>query len=203
MVNHLRVPYDSAQHTLASLLPTSSAADHVLALPFHPSSNHPTPIDILLRKPRPRLFFPPLTLDVMLQDAFRGMSWVEFPTLHVYSRANWEASVARGEVAIVQPLLPTRGEKRKEDHGYQAPPEAEAEEVKRARISTESASAPAGHESQEAVEDAAEHEVEGENDNEDEDEAEMESAQELEEEITEHDIQVMQALGAAAAADMA
>lgn len=91
----------------------------MVVLPFHPSLDNPTPIDILLRKPRPRLFFPPLNPKEEIKNVFRGMSFVEFPTLHVWARDDWEKAVQEGTVAVVQPdpVPEGSGEKRKLNEG--------------------------------------------------------------------------------------
>jgi hypothetical protein len=196
-INHLRVLYAHPTQdlpTLASLLPPPiSSAEVVVVLPFHPSYSNPTPIDILLRQPRPKLFFPPLAVDKPLEEAFRGMSWVEFPVLRVMSKVDWERELKEGRVAIVTPAEGIgRVEKRQIDDGWGGRKKLRQDEgtvgVDEGRPTTEGAlsvAVPAGlaglgeYESDEEVD-----EVVG-------------------EEVTEEDIKIMRTLGAAAAADMA
>jgi hypothetical protein len=197
-INHLRVLYAHPTQdlpTLASLLPpTISSAEVVVVIPFHPSYSNPTPIDILLRQPRPKLFFPPLAVDKPLEAAFKGMSWVEFPVLKIMSRIDWEKELGEGRVAIVPPAEGIgRVEKRQIDDGWGGRKRMRHDEGTVTVGVVESVPAegavnvavPAGlaglgeYESDEEVD-----EVVG-------------------EEVTEEDIKIMRTLGAAAAADMA
>jgi len=188
-INHLRVLYAHPTQdlpNLASLLPpTISSTEVVVLLPFHPSYSSPTPIEILLRQPRPKLFFPPLAVDSVLQEAFRGMSWVEFPVLRVMSKVNWEKELKEGGVAIVPPAEGIgRVEKRQIDDGWGGRKRMKPDGGFGGAADTVSA-VPAGlaglgeYESDEEVD-----KVVG-------------------EEVTEEDIKIMRTLGAAAAADMA
>jgi hypothetical protein len=194
-INHLRVLYAHPTQdlpTLASLLPPPiSSAEVVVVLPFHPSYSNPTPIDILLRQPRPKLFFPPLQIDSTLEEAFRGMSWVEFPVLRVMSRIDWEKELGEGRVAIVPPAEGIgRVEKRQIDDGWGGRKKMRHDEGTLGVVGSApaegavNAAVPAGlaglgeYESDEEVD-----EVVG-------------------EEVTEEDIKIMRTLGAAAAADM-
>lgn len=161
-------------------------------LPFHPSYSNATPIDILLRQPRPKLFFPPLVTDCGLEQAFKGMSWVEFPVLKVMSRVEWEKELGEGRVAIVPPAEGIgRVEKRQIDDGWAGrkrtkvdsnATEESAQAAPAAVPASVSAAGLAGlgaYESDDDVDEAFDAE-----------------------EITEEDIKVMRTLGAAAAADM-
>jgi hypothetical protein len=197
-INHLRILYAHPTQdlpTLSSLLPPPiSSAELVVVLPFHPSYSNPTPIDILLRQPRPKLFFPPLAVDQPLEEVFRGISWVEFPVLRVMSRIDWEKELKEGRVAVVPPAEGIgRVEKRQIDDGWggrkkirQDPAEGIVGAVQGPPAEgVVSVAVPAGlaglgeYESDEEVD-----EVVG-------------------EEVTEEDIKIMRTLGAAAAADMA
>lgn len=195
-INHLRVLYAHPTQdlsTLASLLPSPiSSAEVVVILPFHPSYSNPTPIDILLRQPRPKLFFPPLAVDEPLEQIFKGMSWVEFPVLRVMSRIDWEKELKEGRVAIVPPAEGIgRVEKRQIDDGWSGRMKMRQDERTVGVVEGPPAEGavsvvvPAGlaglgeYESDEEVD-----EVVG-------------------EEVTEEDIKIMRTLGAAAAADMA
>jgi hypothetical protein len=156
----------------------------VLLLPFHPSYSNPTPIDILLRQPRPKLFFPPLAADKPLEAVFKGMSWVEFPVLRVMSRIDWEKELKEGRVTIVPPAEGIgRVEKRQIDDGWGGrkkikPDEGTVGVVEGAPAEgAVSVAVPAG------LAGLGEYESD--------------------EEVTEEDIKIMRTLGAAAAADMA
>jgi hypothetical protein len=206
-INHLRVLYASPTvdlPTLSTLLPTPiNAEDVVLLLPFHPSYYNLTPIDILLRHPRPRLFFPPIRSDVNLEEAFRGMSWVEFPVIQVMVKGEWEKKVTEGVVAVVPISIGERGEKRKFDPApmltASAMDQAEGGE-KKAKVLAGGGGGLAGlgdYDSASEDEGVVEDETEELNvvDADDGDGDGMV--------ITQEDVQVLHALGAAAAADMA
>lgn len=138
IITHTRVLISTNQSptlpTLSSLLPspldnssqpepnTNTGSRIIAALPFHPSLSNPTPIEILLRKPRPRLFFPLLSLSEPLAQVFRGTSFVEFPTVHIWSRDDWETALRDGSVAVVPPaVVDQRGMKRKSDDEIPVP----------------------------------------------------------------------------------
>lgn len=138
IITHTRVLISTNQSptlpTLTSLLPppldnssqpkpnTDTGSRIIAALPFHPSLSNPTPIEILLRKPRPRLFFPPLSLSEPLAQVLRGTSFVEFPTVHIWSRDDWETALRDGSVAVVPPaVVDQRGMKRKSDDEIPVP----------------------------------------------------------------------------------
>ena len=204
-LNHLRVIYASPTAelpTLSSLVPPPiQAGDIVLLLPFHPSYANPTPIDILLRHPRPRLYFPPLTMDIGLEEAFRGMSWVEFPVLTVMAKGEWQKKMREGVVAVVPSSIGERGEKRKFDPTPMAtdtPPSEGGE--KKPKTSAGGGLAGLGD-----YDSASEGEVEEETEGLDlvgaeDDDGHGEGGQMV---ITQEDVEVLHALGAAAAADMA
>ena len=190
-INHLRVLYAHPTQelpTLSSLLPPA-LGEVVILLPFHPSYSNPTPIDILLRQPRPKLFFPPLDTDKPLEEVLKGMSWVEFPVLRVMSKIDWEKELGEGRVAVVPPAEGIgRIEKRQIDDGWAGRKKMRQDEGNLGVIEGPPAVAvPAGlaglgeYESDEEVD-----EVVG-----------------AGEEVTEEDIKIMRTLGAAAAADMA
>jgi hypothetical protein len=201
-INHLRILYASPLSTipitevqdlptLSSLLPTLSVPV-VLLLPFHPSYSNPTPIDILLRQSRPKLYFPPLQLDCTLEEAFKGMSWVEFPVLRVMRREDWEKELAEGRVAIV---LPAEGigrvEKRQIDDGWAGRKKSKVDVDLGGTVST-----PAGSTSVTGLNDnGTPAGLAGLNDYESDEE-------DAGEEVTEDDIKLLRTLGAAAAADM-
>jgi len=190
-INHLRVLYAHPTQelpTLASLLPaTISSAEVTVLLPFHPSYSNPTPIDILLRQPRPKLFFPPLQTDKPLEEAFRGMSWVEFPVLRVMSRTDWEKELYRGRVAIVTPAEGIgRVEKRQIDEGWAGRKKLRQDPVEVKDVVEGTPVVPMG------LAGLGEYES---------DEEEVDEV--VGEEVTEEDIKIMRTLGAAAAADMA
>jgi hypothetical protein len=206
-INHLRVLYASPTTdlpTLSTLLPsTIKSEDVVLLLPFHPSYSNPTPIDILLRHPRPRLYFPPIISNVNLEEAFRGMSWVEFPVIQVIAKGEWEKKVTEGVVAVVPISMGERGEKRKFDPTPIATAtatntnQAESGE-KKVKVSVGGGGGLAGLGDYDSASDS-EGVVE--------DETEELNAVDAENGdgmvITQEDVQVLHALGAAAAADMA
>lgn len=166
-----------------------------MVLPFHPSLANPTPIDILLRKPRPKLFFPPLAADRPIsEDVFKGMSWVEFPVIHVWSQEDWRAAHEAGEVAVVPSSL-GGGQKRKMDAGTgdgaatkQSPDSHEGD--KRAKVVPSENGLGAGLLALTGYESEEDEEVEDVVDAADDDA------------VTEADLRVLHALGAAAAADM-
>lgn len=204
-VNHLRTLYASPTTeipTLSSLLPPPLKAEEiVLLLPFHPSYSNPTPIDILLRHPRPRLYFPPLLMNLGLEEAFRGMSWVEFPVLTVMAKGEWEKKMREGMVAVVPISQGERGEKRKFDPTPMAtadPPSMGGE--KKPKTSAGGGLAGLGD-----YDSASEGEVEEETGGLDVQGAEGGDGDGDGDEmvITQEDVQVLHALGAAAAADMA
>jgi len=191
-INHLRVLYAHPTQelpTLASLLPpTISSTEVKILLPFHPSYSNPTPIDILLRQPRPKLFFPPLEMNKPIEDAFRGMSWVEFPVLRIMSRVDWEKELSEGRVAVVPPAEGIgRVEKRQIDDGWGG--------RKKMRQDGGIEGAVEGPPAEGAVSVAVPAGLAG--------LGEYESDEEAGEEVTEEDIKIMRTLGAAAAADMA
>lgn len=191
-INHLRVL--SAHPTqelpsLSSLLPpTISSTEVTVLLPFHPSYSNPTPIDILLRQPRPKLFFPPLQIDKPLEEVFRGMGWVEFPVLRVMSRADWERELKEGRVAIVPPAEGIgRVEKRQIDEGWAGRKKMKQDPVEEVMGVVEGTPVvPMG------LAGLKEYESDGD-----------EVDEVVGEEVTEEDIKIMRTLGAAAAADMA
>jgi hypothetical protein len=190
-INHLRVLYAHPTQdlpTLASLLtPPISSAEVVVVLPFHPSYSNPTPIDILLRQPRPKLFFPPLAVDKPLEEVFKGMSWVEFPVLRVMSKVEWEKELGEGRVAIVPPAEGIgRIEKRQLDDGWAGRKKMRQDEGTVGAVQSVPAEG--------AVRVAVPAGLAG--------LGEYESDEEVEE-VTEEDIKIMRTLGAAAAADMA
>jgi hypothetical protein len=164
----------------------------VVLLPFHPSYSNPTPIDILLRQPRPKLFFPPLAVDKSLEEVFKGMSWVEFPVLRVMSKVEWEKELREGRVAIVPPAEGIgRVEKRQIDDGWAG--------RKKMRQDERAVGVVEGPPAEGAVSVAIPAGLAG--------LGEYESDEEVDEvvgeEVTEEDIKIMRTLGAAAAADMA
>jgi len=200
-INHLRVLFASPSQsdseplpTLASLLPPLSS-EVVLVLPFHPSIDTPTPLDILLRHPRPRLFFPPLDANITLGLAFRGMSWVEYPVIQVMPQSEWGEKMRQGSVAVVpvKKEIEARGEKRER---------IEVEEVgqvdggvKRTKQTQGGLMGLGSYDSDESDADTG--------DNVDVDaEDGVEGVGETEMVVTEEDVRVLHALGAAAAADM-
>lgn len=199
-----------------------------MVIPFHPSHANPTPIDIILQKPRPQLFFTPLDATKPLSEAMKGMSFVEFPIIHIWSKRDWESAIAEKRVAAIPPAVAVPVIKRKwgapltilnndpegnttsdlpvEQDGMEVRGEEVrlgregAGEVKRPRLASTAGSGLLAL---------------GNYDSEDEDEGEEEGGQaedeveglvmgdEHDEEVTEDDIRLMQVLGAAAAADMA
>jgi hypothetical protein len=205
-INHLRVLFASPTATstdlptLSSLLPALSE-EVILLLPFHPSYNTPTPIDILLRQPRPKLFFPSLRTDVSLETTFKGVAWVEFPVIQVMSRTEWEKRVEEGIVAVV-PIsqVVERGEKRKMDE----PPQAQAQTQVQSRSQGETVNGP---EKKVKLEQGGLVGLGGYGSGSDEEEeaVEEEMAGDAGDDmvVTEEDVMVLHALGAAAAADMA
>ena len=190
-INHLRVLYAHPTQelpTLSSLLPpTISSSEVTVLLPFHPSYSNSTPIDILLGQPRPKLFFPPLDVDKPLEEAFRGMSWVEFPVLKVISKADWERELKEGKVAIVPPAEGIgRVEKRQIDEGWAGRKKLRQDPVEVMDVVESKPVVPMG------LAGLGEYES---------DEEEVDEV--VGEEVTEEDIKIMRTLGAAAAADMA
>lgn len=104
MVNHPRLafpPQSGEPATLHSLLPVNmrERAGLIFALPYH----NPQHME-LSSIPGGQRFFPPLSPDVPVIDALRGTSFVEFPTIRVYAKAEWDDKQRRGEV-VVLPLL--------------------------------------------------------------------------------------------------
>jgi hypothetical protein len=195
-INHLRVLYAHPTQELPSLssllAPPISSAEVVVVLPFHPSYSNPTPIDILLRQPRPKLFFPPLAVDKPLEEVFKGMSWVEFPVLRVMSRVDWEKELKEGRVAIVPPAEGIgRVEKRQIDDGWAG--------RKKRRHDEGTVGVVEGPPAEGVVSVAVPAGLAG--------LGEYESDEEVDEvvgdEVSEEDIKIMRTLGAAAAADMA
>lgn len=196
-INHLRVLFSD---TLQSLLPPSLPSEVVLLLPFHPSVDNPTPIDILLRQSRPRLFFPPLDPLVPLERAFKGMSWVEYPVIQVIGRVEWEAMEREGRVAVVP--IASRGQGRgikREAEDVDAGMEEEKDKKARPDQAVPAIggstgggglTALGGYESDEDDDQQETHE-----------ENEVDTGEEMM--VTEEDVRVLHALGAAAAADMA
>jgi len=190
-INHLRVIYAHPTQelpTLSSLLPPA-LGEVVVLLPFHPSYSNPTPIDILLRQPRPKLFFPPLAVDKPLEEVFKGMSWVEFPVLKVMSRIDWEKELGEGRVAIVPPAEGIgRVEKRQIDDGWAGRKKMRQDErTVRVVEGPPAVAVPAG------LAGLGEYESD----------EEVDKVVGAGEEVTEEDIKIMRTLGAAAAADMA
>jgi hypothetical protein len=202
-INHLRVLFASPSQsdseplpTLASLLPPLSSKV-VLVLPFHPSIDIPTPIDILLRHPRPRLFFLPLDANITLEQAFRGMSWVEYPVIQVMSHSEWEEKMRQGSVAVVpvKKEVEGRGEKRERveveevgrghvDGGVKRTKETQGGLMGLGSYDSDVSDADAGDDVNVDAEDGDE------------------GFGETEMVVTEEDVRVLHALGAAAAADM-
>jgi len=207
VMNHLRILYASPTTdlpTLSSLLPPPLKAEHiVLLLPFHPSYSNPTPIDILLRHPRPRLYFPPLTTDIGLEEAFRGTSWVEFPVLTVMAKGEWEKKMREGVVAVVPISQGERGEKRKFEPTRMTPTVAQSQGgdgEKKPKLFAGGGLAGLGD-----YDSASEGEVEEVTEGLDVVGAEDDDGHGDGDEmvITQEDVEVLHALGAAAAADMA
>jgi hypothetical protein len=149
------------------------------------------------------LFFPPVRFDVNLEEAFRGMSWVEFPVIQVMMKGEWEKKVTEGVVAVVPISVGERGEKRKFEPTSMATAtttnQAEGGE-KKVKVSVGGGGGLAGlgdYDSASEDEGVVEDETEELNvvDADDGDGDGMV--------ITQEDVQVLHALGAAAAADMA
>ena len=89
--------------TLSSLVPPellSETANLVLAIPYHiPSSDESThPASSLAQ-----YYFPPLEMTTSVEEALRGTCFVEFPTIHLYLRKEWDEKVERGKI-VVMPL---------------------------------------------------------------------------------------------------
>lgn len=193
-----------------------------MVLPFHPSLSNPTPIDVLLRKPRPRLYFPPLETSLPVAQVLEGTSFVEFPTIQVWTKRDWEAAVGDGSVYVVPPSIGERGLKRESESEpqddrrdqqsrsvpsiaeegaggstgiHQLPPRPLAKvesEVKKPKMSSTSTGTGLL-----ALGDYASDSDLDSNSNPDDQEMKEEEMQ-----VTEEDIRVMRVLGAAAAADM-
>lgn len=193
-INHLRILYAHPTQdlpTLSSLLPASIPPSEIVTLlPFHPSYSNPTPIEILLRQPRPKLFFPPLDIDKPLEDVFRGMSWVEFPVLKIMLKVDWERELGEGRVAIV-PVAKDIGkvEKRVIDDGWAGRKKMKLD------VDVDTVEGPVG-----VVEEiqAVPAGLAGLGDYLSDDDEVLDQ----DEEVTEDDIKLMRTLGAAAAADM-
>jgi len=134
-----------------------------------------------------------LEANITLEQAFRGMSWVEYPVIQVMSHSDWEEKMRQGSVAVVavNKEVEARGEKRER---------VEVEEVgkvdggvKRTKETQGGLMGLGSYDSDESDTDAvvdadAEDGVEG--------------VGETEMVVTEEDVRVLHALGAAAAADM-
>ncbi|KAI9634798.1 uncharacterized protein MKK02DRAFT_27942 [Dioszegia hungarica] len=88
---------------LHSLLPPLmlTASDIVFLLPFFPSPARPAPPVEDTASRAARLFFPPLDPELPFADVFRGTAWVEFPTVHIMSKVDWERGLKKGEVGVV------------------------------------------------------------------------------------------------------
>ena len=134
MTSHSRViVLDSSRTadmaTFTSLLPPDSELepnDLVFVLPYH-TFNRDTSLPAPSSKSE--AFFPPLDRSVPIIEALKGTAFVEFPTVHVYPLAIWEASRNDGRV-VVMPLLAVldetngmgrfgrKGEMRERDDGY-------------------------------------------------------------------------------------
>jgi hypothetical protein len=202
-INHLRVLFASPSQsdseplpTLASLLPPLSSKV-VLVLPFHPSIDIPTPIDILLRHPRPRLFFLPLDANITLEQAFRGMSWVEYPVIQVMSHSEWEEKMRQGSVAVVpvKKEVEGRGEKRERvEVGEVGRVDGGVKKVKETQGGLMGLGSYDSDESDADVNAGDDVDVDAEDG--------VEGVGETEMVVTEEDVRVLHALGAAAAADM-
>lgn len=106
MVNHSRVivfsPTSSTTlATLESLLPTDMNLQLdglIFALPYH-TINRDAPSPIAPAKGE--TFFPPLEPKIAIVDALKGTAFVEFPTVHVYSKEEWEALRAESRITIM------------------------------------------------------------------------------------------------------
>ncbi len=94
LISHPRVhfahPDQTSLPTLASLLPPHlKVADIILALPFDFSAIRHTPPSFY-DNPRAKFFYPVLDTAKSVAENLRGTLWVEFPTIRVISRKEWE-----------------------------------------------------------------------------------------------------------------
>lgn len=141
LLSHPRCPVLPAEKSvsLASLLPDSlSDADIVFALPYHMPRRHsrdvrnasaPDLAGAPALVPGARRFFPPLDGTTPLEKALTGTAWVEFPTVHLYARAEWDAAVAAGEVVVVQKHAPADNKRKADADADAVAAVAEAEDA--------------------------------------------------------------------------
>lgn len=139
--------------TLRSLLPPliTPSPDIIYLLPFFPSPARPAPIptDEAPSSRPSKLFFPPLNPDLPLVDIFKGTAWVEFPTIHIMSEANWKTGLGEGKYGIVELAQPRKrgleggeegvtpkqwGGERDSGWGKRGPKESPAVPAKKAKV---------------------------------------------------------------------
>jgi hypothetical protein len=108
--------------TLDSLLPASIQAEqHVIAMRYTPHTTNrdvdtdgsETPSALPSKS-----FFPPFEANDQLQQALKGTTFVEYPTIEVYTKFEWDDRIAEGSFSILP--LQEIPERRARDSGWGA-----------------------------------------------------------------------------------
>lgn len=89
--------------TLSSLLPNTirPSKDLIFLLPFHPTTHHPAPDDIVISNQR--LYYPPLEQDKPIFEVLKGTAFVEFPSIELMQKEAWLAQLGEARVRVVPP----------------------------------------------------------------------------------------------------
>jgi hypothetical protein len=78
----------------------SVTAGLVFAMPVYQPSGVPLSSPTPSTSKRGQRFYPPFSPTEPLESVLKGTSFLEFPTVHVFLREDWERRVADGEVVV-------------------------------------------------------------------------------------------------------
>ncbi|OCF73633.1 hypothetical protein I204_05476 [Kwoniella mangroviensis CBS 8886] len=214
-ITHTRVLFSSPSAdisplpTLSSLLtsPPSTSSNIIYVLPFQSTPSRPAPDHTKGQK----LFYPPLDLLKPIAEALSGTSWVEFPIIEVMEKTTWAEGIQQGEFVVV-PLSERPIALRSKDSGWVKRKvenvdiqEDRAESPKKAKIDGKGLMALGDYGSDD--EDDVDDDLDDQEEEDDDvaDDSTLEGDEDLEQEEADSEepsIEVLQAVGAALAADL-
>ncbi|RXK41515.1 hypothetical protein M231_01223 [Tremella mesenterica] len=95
--------YTSSTILSSSSVPTSSSVP-LSTLTSHPTSSNPklpSRLDQTTIPSPPKMFYPPLDVTIPLRDSLKGTEWLEYPSIHLFDKMDWEEKLKQGEVVII------------------------------------------------------------------------------------------------------